>query len=548
MQGFNPLKIPPEKIPPKDGTLEFRTSIGNLLDKNLDRIMIFDIPVEKCRFTLLRDCDFYLKFIHYDPEIGTRIAKVDAAKIKREDGKLFFALTWSKEESYLYLGTKEGLFYDKAQKAEFEKFSVMSWVKVDERGNSCVSNVLDIVGDISKVMSLPDEEVSTLIEVDLPFYIPIENEPVEMRLDDLTISFQIDKIYLTENDFNYLNHGELVAGGEKIGIYQNTRGRLPFSRASIKIPKRIVDPFKIVDDNAVGLDIDYEKAKIYGPPTSDVKNLLLKIVNNYIRVMKEEIRILGLEDIRYDDLLNFRVAYIHKEEIIADVLYAVTRDESNRIIGGFPPFRYSDTLKDRFKRGEIEKTIEEPENPEYAVQISNEKDLFEFVKEAVDSGLKHPIQHRNWIEAFWDETTNTPKKEISIQPTIIEILKPYLNPYGISIVKESDEGIGRLDFKCIYNNNSKIMKVHIEFKLAHSDKWKNGLTKQLSAYMDADKTKYGIYLVFWFGDGIKFDKPKNIESIDILQEELDSEAKKIEDKIIEPIVIKVTKKKTASKR
>ena len=543
-QGFNPLKIPPENIPPKEGTLEFRTSLGNLLDRKLERVVIFDIPVEKSRFTLLRDRDFYLKFIHYDPEIGTRIAKVDAAKIKREDEKLFFALTWSKEESCLYLGTKEGLFYDKAQKAEFEKFSVMSWVRVDERGNPYVSNVLDIVGDISKVMSLPDEEVSTLIEVDLPFYIPIENEPVEMRLNDLTISFLIDKIYPTENDFNYLNHGELVAGGEKIGAYQNTRGRLPFSRASIKIPKKVVDPFKIVNSNAVGLDIDYEKAKIYGPPKSDVKILLLKVVNNYIRVIKEEIRILGLEDIRYDDLLNFRVAYFYRDEIVADILYAVTRDESNRIIEAVLPFRLPETVRNRLKKIEEEKQkrarILEIKN------FTNEKDLFEHVIEIINEFLKHEIEKRNWIDAFWDK--NEPKNENRIQPTIRASLETLLNQSGISIVKESDEGIGDLDFKCIYNNNSEIMKVHIEYKNAHHEKLRKGLTTQLPAYMDADEAKYGIYLVFWFKDEINFDKPKNIESIDILQEELDSEAKKIEDKIIEPIVIDVTKKKSASKR
>ena len=195
---------------------------------------------------------------------------------------------------------------------------------------------------------------------------------------------------------------------------------------------------------------------------------------------------------------------------------------------------------------------EKTEIPEYVVQINNEIDLMKIVNGAIDSRLKHPIEYRNWIYAFWDESTNSPKKETSIQPTIFEMLKPYLKPYGIEIVKKSDEGIGELDFKCIYNRNSKIMKVHIEFKLAHSQDWKNGLTKQLPAYMDADETKYGIYLVFWFKDGFKdgmnFNEPKNITSIEIMQKELEKEAKKIENKIIEPIVIDVTKKKSASKR
>ncbi|CAD6492435.1 MAG: hypothetical protein CHKLHMKO_00272 [Candidatus Argoarchaeum ethanivorans] len=332
MHGFNPLKIPPEKIPPKEGTLEFKTSIGNLLDKTLDKVIIFDIFVEKSRFTLLRDRDFYLKFIHDDPDLGTRIAKIDAFKIKTEDEKLFFSLTWSKKESFLYLGIKEGLFRNKAQKTEFKKFSVMSWVKVDERGQIYVSNVLDIVGDIAKVMSLPDDGVTTLIVVDLPFYIPVENEPTKLRIDDLVVSSQIDKIYFNKNEFNYLNHGELVVGGEKIGVYQNIGGRLPFSRAVIEIPKKVIDPFKIIDGEVTGLDIDYEKAKITGPPKSDVKVLLAEILNVYIEVSDVKTKQQILEKTKYDNILNFRVAYTHKNELIADILYAVTRDESTRIV------------------------------------------------------------------------------------------------------------------------------------------------------------------------------------------------------------------------
>ncbi|CAD6492438.1 MAG: hypothetical protein CHKLHMKO_00273 [Candidatus Argoarchaeum ethanivorans] len=188
--------------------------------------------------------------------------------------------------------------------------------------------------------------------------------------------------------------------------------------------------------------------------------------------------------------------------------------------------------------------------------FSTEEELFKYIRDdVIYKYIKHDIEKRLENKEFWDydwdknkRIGSCPKHEIDISPTIQKLLRPYLKPKGISIVKESDEGIGDLDFKCIYNNNSEIMKVHIEYKNAHHEKLRKGLTTQLPAYMDADEAKYGIYLVFWFKDGINFDKPQNIESIDILQEELDSEAEKIEDKIIEPIVIDVTKKKSASKR
>ena len=62
-------------------------------------------------------------------------------------------------------------------------------------------------------------------------------------------------------------------------------------------------------------------------------------------------------------------------------------------------------------------------------------------------------------EPFWDDSreieengtkhqdTPTPKKEPKIQPTLHIFFERSLSPLGVHVLRETDEGVGILDFK-----------------------------------------------------------------------------------------------------
>jgi hypothetical protein len=155
--------------------------------------------------------------------------------------------------------------------------------------------------------------------------------------------------------------------------------------------------------------------------------------------------------------------------------------------------------------------------------INTEADLHEAVMEVIIDVVKHHIENRYWIQPFWDDERRfnsegtkiiipkQPKKESSIQPTLYLLLYMTLTPFGIHVERETNEGVGLLDFKCLYTTKDRIpLSVLIEFKLAHHRDIENGLTKQLPTYLKANKSNHGGFLVMWFKDeqGMVFNKPK----------------------------------------
>jgi hypothetical protein len=90
-----------------------------------------------------------------------------------------------------------------------------------------------------------------------------------------------------------------------------------------------------------------------------------------------------------------------------------------------------------------------------------------------------------------------------------------------------------------------------ELKLAHNENLEHGLTKQLPAYVRANDSKSGIFLVMWFKDEEKrfFNKPVNqnkSEMIEFIKEKI-KEIKNEEGINIESILIDVSIKPSASK-
>jgi len=102
----------------KEGTIEFKIKeIGNLFDKDSERIWVFDLPVGSSRFLLIREGFFNLVFYHFSPKLGVRVAKIDVSRFIHSSGLHVF-VTWSQKESCLYVGDierKVGLLSSRAE-------------------------------------------------------------------------------------------------------------------------------------------------------------------------------------------------------------------------------------------------------------------------------------------------------------------------------------------------------------------------------------------------------------------------------------------------
>lgn len=196
-------------------------------------------------------------------------------------------------------------------------------------------------------------------------------------------------------------------------------------------------------------------------------------------------------------------------------------------------------------------------------EINSEVELFEFVKDRSEEVFTLHVEYRRWIEAFWNgsrkvriEGTETsvpaePKGETQIQPTIHVLLHEMFSSAGIQVVRESDEGIGNLDFRLMFTTKAgKGISVAIEFKLAHHKRLMHGVKSQLPAYMDATRTNHGLFLVFWFKDtnGKFFKEPRNY-SLAETRNNLMNEAKNVSEKLnktIEAIVVDASIRSSAS--
>ena len=131
-------------------------------------------------------------------------------------------------------------------------------------------------------------------------------------------------------------------------------------------------------------------------------------------------------------------------------------------------------------------------------------------------------------EAFWDghrkikhedneiKVPRSPKGETKIQPTLHVILDLALSPLGIHVIRESDEGIGSLDFRFSYTTKDRApLTVGVEFKVAHHKEIKKGIQNQLPAYLKAIRSTSSVFVVMWFKDGKYFGDPKSHEREDM---------------------------------
>lgn len=327
---------------------------------------------------------------------------------------------------------------------------------------------------------------------------------------------QRDPIMAFGKDWNFGVSGTGVPS-LPFSAFTDNRGNYPCVLIRTVFPYRLaswVDP-----EHATGIkmDHDYEEMQITGPSKNREKIEVLRV---FAQLLKEQVISGKLRAPSYDEVTVFSEVYYKKEQK-GPLLGKLTALASSTA--------YKDAVEDYFLEGldrnYLLKAIEKLSKASGTVanKFATEADLMEVVQCVLNDVLIHHIENRRWVDAFWDgartithngekiEVPRKPKGETKIQPTLHVVLDMALSPFGIQVIRESGEGIGSLDFRCLFTTKeSKPLSIGIEFKLAHHQEIRKGVRSQLPAYLRAIKSKSGIYAVMWFKDsgGKIFNSPK----------------------------------------
>ncbi|MCD9490468.1 hypothetical protein GLP30_06080 [Photobacterium phosphoreum] len=394
-------------------------------------------------------------------------------------------------------------------------------------GNSGINLSMDMSaltignGAVKSISKGDRSEYSTEIGMILPdLYsdLPIGSHQIDHNGKTVTIIIKEVTSKATDPVFSAaanLNVGASGSGFDTIPFEAFTvnKGKYPATLATIKFDERIAD--WIDDSEPTGKKrIDYERLQVTGSPNNEEKIEAILVLNKLFSTLASK----DFKNLSYDDITVFTEVYKGRyNNILFHQVHALSGKDAYKTA-------IYDYVLPESKRSEIPKAINNFYHSYLDRAIETEDDLKEVVQNAITSVLKFNIEKRRWIEPFWDGekkishlgndivVPRTPKGEVKIQPTLHVILDMALTPLGIQVIRESDEGIGSLDFRFLFTNSKRMpLTVGIEFKVAHHQQVKKGLTKQLPAYLDSIRSKSGLFVIMWFKDGKFFKKPSSRE-------------------------------------
>ncbi len=338
----------------------------------------------------------------------------------------------------------------------------------------------------------------------------IEIKKINTKEEDLVLA-QVEKLKnaLKKKEARDFFYTEFDLPAEAI---TDNRGVYPTVAAIITFPWRIAKWIDVKHDTGLKMENDSELFQITGVDDSSEKILALIIFNRLLKLLK----INDLNILTYDDITIYTERYFKIPEYSTPLiirLNTLTAKDAYRNA-------VYDYLLPKLQQQEIKKSVSILKKEYTGKEISNENDLKLAISDAIKNVLKYNIELRRWVEPFWDgERTisedgikkiiqRMPKHEPKIQPTLHVLLDIAMLPLGIHVVRESDEGIGSLDFKFLFTTKSGVpITVGVEFKLAHHSDIEHGITKQLPAYLEAIRSNTGIFVVMWFKDPEYFNKP-----------------------------------------
>ena len=335
------------------------------------------------------------------------------------------------------------------------------------------------------------------------------DSPLEINLYQIEYSSE-DLIFQLGNNFQFGANIQLQ--NLPFSIFADNRGKYPCFYAVIVFPMRL-------DDWRRPSQGEIAQKKLTGIFSKD-KFLALKVLNN---LFSSNSYPADVPPLQYEDITCFVEQYFRKGDPPTNPLYQhLTLLDSRNA--------FEESIID-YLGDDLWVHVSRFVTKRKGTDINTEADLHEVVTKAIIEVIKHHVENRHWIEPFWNEShkinvagkrrtiPKQPKKEPSIQPTLSILLSMTLIRLGIHVERETDEGVGLLDFKCLYTTKeAKPLSVMVEFKLAHHKDIEHGLKMQLPAYLTANKSTHGIYLAMWFKDSEEkfFKKPPKRTKIEMI--------------------------------
>ena len=383
-----------------------------------------------------------------------------------------------------------------------------------------------------------------------------QGAPTSPMISNL-IAWNIDKKlskFCSERSLNYSRYADdiTISGGRHLPKYKTLIFR--------KIEKE-------------GFSINMDKVRLHDRGSSQrVTGLVVNDKVNLERKKKKKLRAIIHNIVKNGfETENRENNPFFKEQIFGHLAFAkmVEPDFANSLLDQLKcvdSTSYDEDLAD-LREGEL--IVRSIEKKPYHVpiledqNIKSEADLLKVISDVIEE-LKHYVEDQRWTEPFWNDECEgevdgtriqlkaRPKRETKIQPTLYVFFNRSLNRLGIHVSRETDEGIGKLDFKFMITTENHIpLLVCAEFKLAHNTEIEHGITKQLPSYLKASSSKSGIFFVMWFKDEEKkfFDKPTERTKSQMIEfiEETIRETKHVEEINIESFLIDASKKPSASK-
>lgn len=141
---------------------------------------------------------------------------------------------------------------------------------------------------------------------------------------------------------------------------------------------------------------------------------------------------------------------------------------------------------------ELQKEV--PQLPDLNIAETNKKQTPEellAITLEICNAYKALIENNRIYRLLYNDD-NTPKDETAAQLLFYTVAQGYCKKYDVDLNRESNPGIGEMDFKLSVGSSSKVI---IEMKLSTNSTLFHGFEKQLPAYLRAEETRYGVFLV-----------------------------------------------------
>ena len=154
--------------------------------------------------------------------------------------------------------------------------------------------------------------------------------------------------------------------------------------------------------------------------------------------------------------------------------------------------------------------------------IRTNESLRNFVAKTLEVTIKQYVEKHSCWHYLWEceKDDQKPVIETRAHPLINSYLRTIFEIKGVRVSREVRTANGAVDFFCSSRTEREDnLRVCVEVKNAHGSGLREGITQQLPAYMNAEQTRHGIYVVLWY-KGETWSEPTKYKDINELTDSL----------------------------